>query len=190
MSALRYWIWPPQFDNKEIKTLNKFIDHNYLELEPKEGAASGSSGKRLKQERHTKLIEWQKIEPYFKKVYGYAEEIITHEFGYITFKMFDDRLINFATYTSKEKDYYGWHVDRSPEGKNFDVKGTLLINMSDTPYKGGDLRLFNQGPETVTDFKKPGSMILFDGFMSHEVTPVTQGTRKTIAIFMTGPKWR
>ena len=62
--------------------------------------------------------------------------------------------------------------------------------MSDTPYKGGDLRLFNQGPETVTDFKKPGSMILFDGFMSHEVTPVTQGTRKTIAIFMTGPKWR
>ncbi len=67
MSALRYWIWPPQFDDKEIKTLNKFIDHNYLELEPKEGAASGSSGKRLKQERHTKLIEWQKIEPYFKK---------------------------------------------------------------------------------------------------------------------------
>ena len=190
MSALRYWIWPPQFTSKEIKTYNKFIDYNYSKLEPKDGAASNSNGDRLKQERNTKLIEWRKIKPYFKKVYGFAEEVITHEFGYLIHKISDERLINFATYTSKEKDYYNWHVDRSPEGKNFDIKGTLLINMSDTSYEGGQLRLFHQGPEVIEDFKRPGSMILFDGFMSHEVMPFLKGTRKTIAIFITGPKWR
>ena len=59
--------------------------------------------------------------------------------------------------------------------------------MNSSPLTRPDLKIQQI---TLDKFKEPGSMVLFHGFVNHEVTPVTKGIRKTIAIFIGGPKWR
>jgi len=41
----------------------------------------------------------------------------------------------------------------------------------------------------VQDFKNLGSMVLFQSPVRHMVTPVVQGERKNLALFLTGPNF-
>ena len=66
----------------------------------------------------------------------------------------------------------------------------MLINVSEEKYEGGKLKIFHQGEIEVEHLNAPGSAVLFHGFINHEVTPVTKGTRKIIAMFIGGPTWR
>lgn len=184
-----YYYWQPQFTKKEIKELNKFIENNYCEEENSKVTAQ-IDGVKLKHDNNTKLIRWYLVKPYLQKVYGYADYVLTHDYGFLTYPYPDDKFINLTTYTSKQKDYYKWHLDQESKATGFDIKGTLLINVSEEKYEGGDLKIFYQGEIIIDKFKEPGSMVLFHGFVNHEVTPVTKGTRKTIAVFFGGPKWR
>jgi PKHD-type hydroxylase len=38
--------------------------------------------------------------------------------------------------------------------------------------------------------KKKGSVLLFPSWILHRVTPVTKGVRKSIVVWVTGPKFR
>lgn len=185
-----YFTWPPQFTKKEIQKINKFFSENYSDIENEESAAHSRDGVKLKHDSVTKLIRWKTIKPYLKEVYGYANYILTHDFGFLTYPYPDDKFVNHTTYTSKSKDCYRWHLDQSGAKDKYDIKGTLLINVSEETYTGGKLKVFHQGNVTIEEFSKPGSMVLFHGFINHEVTPITKGTRKTIAMFIGGPTWR
>jgi hypothetical protein len=167
-----YYYWEPQFSKKEILLINKHIQNNFDQIEDVKLGAHSEKGKPLKNVNVTQLIRWHKIKHLVNKVYGFADYVLTHE------------------YTYQNKNDYKWHVDQSHSDNNFDIKGTLLINISEDEYEGGDFEIFHQGIKKVVEFSKPGSMVLFHGFMNHRVTPVTKGTRKTLAMFITGPTWR
>ena len=184
-----YFYWPSQFNKKQIKDLNKFVLNNYSEEENNKVVAT-VNGDSLKQDQSTKLIRWSLVKPYLQKVYGFADYVLTHDLGFLTYPYPDDKFINLTTYTAKQKNHYKWHLDQEPKTAGFDIKGTLLINVSENKYEGGDLKIFYQGEIVINQFKEPGSMVLFHGFVNHEVTPVTKGVRKTLAMFIGGPKWR
>ena len=63
---------------------------------------------------------------------------------------------------------------------------TLLINLSEEVYVGGELIVNKIAAE---NFRAPGSVILFKSHLWHEVTPVTVGERITLAYFINGPKF-
>ena len=41
----------------------------------------------------------------------------------------------------------------------------------------------------IPEFSEPGSMIMFQSHIDHQVSPIITGVRKTITYFMTGPRW-
>ena len=188
MIDLFYW-WPPQLDKKQIKQINKFIDKNYSEIESVSPTAM-VKGEKLKQDSHTKMVRWHLVKPFLHKIYNYANYTLTHDWGFLTYPYPEDKFINLTTYVGKNKDHYKWHVDQEPKDKKFDIKGTLLINVSEEKYEGGKLKIFHQGEIEVDYLDTPGSVVLFHGFINHEVTPITKGTRKIIAMFIGGPTWR
>ena len=72
-----------------------------------------------------------------------------------------------------------------------DCKLTLLINLSDEPYEGGQFQIHTENePRTIDSYNKSGSAIIFKSHILHRVLPVTSGIRKSLALFLTGPRFQ
>ena len=71
-----------------------------------------------------------------------------------------------------------------------DTKLTVIINLSDKKYEGGQLGLFRNEPILVKELNEPGSVIMFKSPISHRVLPVIKGERKTLVFFMEGPRFK
>ena len=65
-----------------------------------------------------------------------------------------------------------------------------MINLSEEYYEGGDFIMFTDGRfRKLPEFSSPGSSILFKSWIPHKVTPVTKGIRKTISLWLMGPRF-
>ena len=111
-------------------------------------------------------------------------------FGYNIFKTNNNDFLNYNIYDSNTRDNYDWHWDKSFSA-TFDTKLTLLINLSDEYYEGGDFQLLTGNKEqTIEQFSKSGSAFMFKSHILHRVVPVTYGVRKSLAIWIDGPKFQ
>ena len=94
-------------------------------------------------------------------------------------------------------DHYKTHMDSigthstrylakdNPHLHNKTRKMSMSLILNDD-YEGGDLILFS----TRIPKQETGSMIFFPSFLSHEVTPVTKGTRYSLVMWFLGNPWR
>jgi len=58
-------------------------------------------------------------------------------------------------------------------------------------YEGGEFQINNgQEKDVETIPTKKGRMIIFPSFMIHRVAPVTKGKRKSVVVWVTGPKFK
>lgn len=100
----------------------------------------------------------------------------------------------YTKYTSDKRGNYGWHMDMAlgdatpvdmlePRKLSF----SLLLN---DDFEGGEFEM-NEGQENTPTFlpTQKGRFICFPSFMIHRVKPVTKGTRKSIVVWVTGPKF-
>lgn len=86
--------------------------------------------------------------------------------------------------------HYDWHLDRGVEGSMAPRKLSMVLQLSDpSEYEGGDLELF-VAQEPVKLEKRQGLVVAFPSFVLHRVTPVTSGTRRTLVVWLSGPKFR
>jgi len=87
-------------------------------------------------------------------------------------------------------DHYDWHIDKG----NTNIsprKLSLVVQLSDpSEYDGGELLLNLGGKEIITAEKKKGLIYAFPSWVLHKVTPVTAGTRKSLVVWIAGPKFR
>ena len=60
---------------------------------------------------------------------------------------------------------------------------------SDKEYEGGDLE-FKTGRQIETAPKKNNCAILFPSYFLHRVKPVTKGVRKSLVLWISGPKFK
>ncbi len=82
---------------------------------------------------------------------------------------------------------YGWHVDVGPENNH--RKLSLTLQLSDrNDYTGGLFQLEGQAPFSDSHFLKKGSTIMFPSHHRHKVHPVITGMRKSLVIWVSGPK--
>lgn len=59
-----------------------------------------------------------------------------------------------------------------------------------TEYVGGELQIRDIDGTVITPSRDVGTLVVFPSFYLHRVTPVTEGTRKTVVTFGTGPMWK
>lgn len=186
---LEYWQWKNYLNSSALKQLNKFINKSILKDEPIDCAATenGNTKKFLK----TKLIPWINIKDYLPYFWDKIKNVNLNSFGYdiIEPSVFDS--VHYNIYSSKSKDRYDWHVDSaSIEDPLVDIKFTVLINISDKKYTGGQFKMFNTNEFEAAELNTPGNMIMFKSYINHRVEKVLTGERKTLALFIKGPAFR
>lgn len=71
-------------------------------------------------------------------------------------------------------------------------KLTCVVQLTDpSTYEGGNFELFNtDSTPDVNEIRTPGTAIFIPSFVEHQATPVTKGTRYSLAAWFDGPKWR
>lgn len=100
---------------------------------------------------------------------------------------------NFQYTTYDPNGRYDWHTDMA-FGEKFGTdaeprKLSLSLALNDD-FEGGEFQINNGKEETaVTVPMHKGRVVLFPSFMIHRVTPVTKGVRKSLVVWVLGPKF-
>lgn len=97
--------------------------------------------------------------------------------------------LQYTIYDSNNS-HYTWHVDHGTSVSNSPRKLSLVLQLSDPcEYEGGDLEILNSSEPTKIH-KEKGLVAAFPSYILHRVTPVTRGIRKTVVVWLTGPRFK
>jgi PKHD-type hydroxylase len=103
----------------------------------------------------------------------------------------------YAEYDSAEQGKYDFHMDmwlgddippNSVGTRKLSL--TFLLSEPDVDFEGGDFQILVDGNPPQTIEMKKGQIAAFPSFIIHRVTPVTKGERKSIVVWVEGPKFR
>ena len=131
----------------------------------------------------------------FNRMNGIVTELNNQFYG---FNLNGYDAFQYTTYSSEEKGMYDWHMDIYLSDKNLPptmveprkLSAILLLNEPGVDFEGGEFQI-KQGVDECdeTVFIKKGRVLAFPSFMLHRVAPVTKGIRKSLVIWVTGPKF-
>jgi len=135
------------------------------------------------------ITRWAHAKQYLSRLENAVVGINREVFGLDLYPLVDTDTVHFNQYHALYNGKYDWHKD-GEKNNLYDYKLTILVNASTDEYDGGHLELFINGPRHIKEFDTPGSVLIFPSYIEHRVTPVTQGTRKSISMWMLGPNFR
>lgn len=97
--------------------------------------------------------------------------------------------LQFTEYNESYSGHYAPHLDIGKEMGGA-RKLTFILQLSDpAEYEGGEVRLhLNNSPFSIP--KERGKLIFFPSWVLHDVTPVTQGIRRSLVGWVAGPKFK
>jgi len=186
---LDYWHMDNCISKKDIIYLNNYINKNYHHKEEVSLASTDTETDKTKKHADTKIIYLKEIKNKIDNILTHSIDIAQYRFGYDIFQPSDLDAVNYNTYLSKKNGHYGYHADNSLS-EIYDIKLTLLINISMKPYEGGEFRYFNNQEYEIPHLNVPGNAIVIKPHLNHQVLPVTKGERNTLTYFINGPKFR
>ena len=179
-----WYYWNNFFSGEEIATINKFIENNY---DMNESPELGAMGKKVSS---VKNIQYKKVKHLISEVVDNAVRVAQKDFGYNIFKLHNNDFLNYNVYDSNTRDNYDWHWDKSFSA-TYDTKLTLLINLSDEYYEGGDFQVWYGGTQGfITLPREKGDVLIFPTFYLHRVTPITKGERRALVYWTGGEPFR
>ena len=86
--------------------------------------------------------------------------------------------------------FLGNHMGSNKLCENRKLSLTLLLNDPETDFEGGEFEFVFGGEKPQTVPLKKGTIIVFPSFFLHRVNPVTKGTRRSLVVWVTGPKFK
>ena len=178
--------------------LKKIIEIS-TEISLTDGSISdGTRGPRVSKINHQTLNENNKW------IFDRLNQLIMHcNWEFFDYNLTGYEYYQYAEYNAEDTGQYDYHVDimfggsnlqRGPEGiETRKLSVSLLLNEPEVDFEGGEFYMSVGGPgnvgEEITDLKL-GTAILFPSFIVHRVAPVTKGVRKSLVVWVTGPKFR
>lgn len=169
-----------QEECREIRDIILESHDNGIPDSPAEGVIKTSK---------VKCVYWEHISDVLRRMHHMTLDINKFYFGLDLFETTDYETLHFNTYCETDNAEYGWHKDGC-KNECHDIKLTSLLNLSEKRYIGGNLELFLNGPREMSEFEKPGSLLVFPSFTQHRVNPVTKGERITLSKFYKGPNFK
>lgn len=125
---------------------------------------------------------------------NYVVEMVNNKWYNFDLNGYDS--FQYTEYDGKNNDGYGWHTDmfwgELPKDSYTETRKlslTFLLNTPGIDFEGGELQ-FGRESKFDSALVKKGTIILFPSFELHRVAPVTQGIRKSIVVWVLGPKWK
>jgi len=124
----------------------------------------------------------------YEKVTRAVREINDETFG---FELSGAQPFQYTMYDSVEEGEYSWHIDTS-YCKDDDIrKLSVIILLSDTnDFSGGSFLVSPTGEKPKEILMKKGRMVVFPSWVPHCVTPVLEGKRVSLVMWMHGKKFK
>lgn len=189
--------WKNAFSTKQLDDLEKFCgNHELFESVVMVEKEKLDSDKNI---RISKVRFFEKTDEisWAFDIFNNAAERLNNDF--YQFDLYGYKEFQYTLYDGNDKGKYDWHADTILDNAVPDVMKSestrkltmimLLNNRSD--FVGGDFQLnvADQNSPVTVDMER-GTIIAFPSFMIHRVTPVLSGIRKSIVIWVEGPKFR
>lgn len=182
--------WDRAFTEEQIHQITHYCNN----LERKEGSVLG--GEDIDKVRTSKVTFVHKQDDIAWFFDGLNRVIFDLNNQFYGFNLTGYDSFQYTEYYGVENGKYDWHMDTQlgndgnvmPQPRKLSL--TLLLNEPGIDFEGGDFEI-NMGNESrarVTPAMK-GRIIAFPSFMIHRVAPVTKGVRKSIVVWVTGPKF-
>jgi len=196
-----YVYWDNLFDETELQ---KVID--YCEtLEKMDGTTVGKDGKQdTNDEARRSTIAWGRPDKDNQWIFDrllYVADNLNRRFYEFDLNGFET--FQYTTYQAgkkgKENQKYDSHMDTilgldKPIDMFETRKLSLSLILSDpSDYEGGEFCIQTGSPEEEKLVKMEqvkGRVLAFPSFMIHKVKPVTKGTRRSIVVWVEGPKFK
>tara|TARA_Y100000741_G_scaffold302268_1_gene243904 strand:+ start:206 stop:751 length:546 start_codon:yes stop_codon:yes gene_type:complete len=169
------------FSPDQIKGINEQAKKSFI-------SGSDYLATSAKKSSNVKFLYLGSIQKFILPFLDYCFSVNNSKFGFDLFQLSSQTILNYNSYTVGTE--YSWHVDAESKSPIRDIKLTCLLNLSEEKFDGGDLYLFKGEEVKCSEFKEPGSAIVFPSFTNHRVDKLVSGSRSTLAIWMTGPKFR
>jgi PKHD-type hydroxylase len=186
------WCYFKQHFSPEL--CNKILEEG-LKL-PVDDARLGVTGNGVDNNyRRSKVRFIQQSDPNFKWLFDEMWKMAIRSndewFGFHISKI---TYIQIAEYDEQYQGEYKEHHDVFWMNNDpyYHRKLTAVVQLTDpSTYEGGNLELVNptQSPN-AEEVRTQGTAIFFPSFLPHKATPVTKGTRYSLACWFDGPKWR
>lgn len=120
----------------------------------------------------------------YKRLYEFVRHINEEFFKLELSEISED--IQYTEYTADDEGFYDWHTDCSP-GRFSRRKLSLSVQLTDpSTYKGCELTF----DENFQAPKNMGSCTVFPSYKLHKVSPITEGTRQALVLWIDGPPLR
>lgn len=157
--------------------------------ESKDSELAGTYDKNLlnKEVRNTRelVLVDEKLTNKLKKVFELAN---VSTYNYDIKEMEEVKLLKYT-----QGGRYKWHTDCG--AKEISIrKLSAIVQLSDeNSYEGGDLEfgITNEtGESNYTARRTRGSIIIFPAFLSHRITPITNGIRYSLITWINGDTWK
>ena len=135
---------------------------------------------------HVSWIPFGMLEPMYRQLETVMHRTNLNHLGFDGMQLTEQ-----AQYTEySDGGYYNWHIDSSvsceKEPPVRKISMSLLLN-HESEFEGGELELVEPNKKV---FIKQGQAIFFASFLSHRVTPVTKGVRKSLVVWFGGTPFR
>lgn len=195
----KYVWWKNVFDFRELNEIERYCN----ELELRKGVIFSEREKEnfdvSTEYRNSEVNFFHRNEETFWIFDRFNETIDKINKEYFQFDLYGYESIQYTTYDGSEKGHYDWHMDSFIDGQiPRDMGGsdtrklTVVMLLNDrNNFTGGEFQL-NMGKEInaeTINFER-GMLIVFPSFLIHRVTPVLSGIRKSMVIWVEGPKFR
>jgi PKHD-type hydroxylase len=101
--------------------------------------------------------------------------------------LFDN--LQFTEYTynpeDKQQSHYDWHMDVGESASTRKISMSIQLT-DEAEYDGGDLE-FMIHRSIIKAPREKGTVIFFPSYLTHRVTKVTRGTRRSLVFWFHGP---
>lgn len=187
------WIyWDNAFGEEEIQ---KICEH----FDAKSEAFNDVVEKKDFRNSNVKIIEFdtdKELHWVFQKINLIVEQV---NYQYYNFDLNGYDHIRYKEYFPfSEKENFMFHQDLAlGNAMKSDMYGTrklslsLLLNEPEIDFEGGELQI-NTSEESLADTikMKKGQMVLYPSFLIHRISTVKTGKRKSLDVWVEGPKFR
>jgi len=135
-------------------------------------------------------LESDDIESDFDWVYATMSDVVNRVNNeHFRFDLTHLTALQYTVYNGSDHSNYQKHMDLGRQFPNRKLSFSVQLS-DDADYAGGDLRFhyIKNQPEVAP--REKGTVIFFPSWIVHDVTPVTQGTRRSLVGWVNGPKFK
>ena len=185
------WVyWDNGFTNEEVDKIVEYCEQQGTETVVTFGSTDEEEVKKhrvsnVKFHNRNENTAW-----IFDRLNGIIQSINEQFYG---FELNGYPTFQYTTYDAETEGRYDWHTDmefNSSHSTDLEPRKLSLTLLLNDDFEGGEFQI-NVGKEenAITVPVPKGRIIFFPSFMIHRVKPITKGTRRSLVVWIIGPKF-